>query len=48
MNLLDALYWHNDGQLVDKTDYAKYPARNRKDKNEYEIRIIERDGVIYY
>ena len=37
-----------NGQLVDKTDYSKYPTRIKKDKNDYDIRIIERDGVIYY
>ena len=38
-----------NGQLVDKTDYSKYPTRSREDNNDDEvIRIIERDGVIYY
>ena len=38
-----------NGRLVDKTDYSKYPTRRKKDNNDDEIiRIIERDGVIYY
>ena len=38
-----------NGRLVDKTDYSKYPTRRREDNNDDEvIRIIERDGVIYY
>ena len=38
-----------NGQLVDKTDYSKYRTRRTVDNNDNEvIRIIERDGVIYY
>ena len=37
-----------NGKLVDKKNYSKYPARNKKDKHDYDIRLIERDGVIYY
>jgi len=50
-NFLGLLYevMIENGQLVDKTDYSKYRARRTVDNNDNEvIRIIERDGVIYY